>query len=273
MQKDTLILLTPPQQLVQAAQWQGVIAHHCYRIGSGFRLLRSGAPSLKGGLMVISDTQTGVGPFRPSFCHEVLQECTVRGFSGILLDFDCRLPTLCQCAAGLNTLCTARHHTLYVPEYYANAAPNALVLISSAISGGSLAVRLSQASARFDPERVVLALQRVREDFSLPAPSGSGVSLSQSQLEQILSVIHPNIFFSSELCARYFTYLDHEQGAHFVLFDDLDTLLHKIQIAHRCGIHTILAPWSEVCPAPRKFGLLPTHCRTPIGKNNFPKYT
>lgn len=266
MQKDTLILLTPPQQLSQAMQWQGVIAHHCYRIASGFRLLRSGNPASKGGLMVISDIQTGVGPFRPSFCHEVLQECTVRGFSGILLDFECRLPTLGQCVASLNTLCNARHYSLYVPEYYASAAPKAHILISSAISGGSLAVRLSQAADHFGPERIVLALQRVQEDFSLPAPSGSGVSLSQSQLEHILSVMQPNIFFSHELCARYFTYPDQEQSAHFVLFDDLDTLLHKIQVAHRCGIHTILVPWSEVCATPRSFGLLPVPGRIAVGK-------
>ena len=266
MQKDTLILLTPPQQLPQAMQWQGVIAHHCYRISPSFRLLRSGTPSAKGGLMAISDTQTGTTPFRPAFCQEVLQECASRGFSGILLDFDCRLPALTQCIASLNTLCAAHHYNLYVPEYYSRAAPNACILISSAISGGSLAARLSQASDRFGPDRVVLALQRVREDFSLPAPSGSGTALSQAQLEHTLNTIHPSIFFSHELCARYFTYLDQEQSAHFVLFDDFDTLLHKIQVAHRCGIHTILSPWSEVCPAPRSFGLLPVPGCTCIRK-------
>ena len=262
MPKDTLILLTPPHQLSQAVQWRGIIAHHCYRISPTFRLLRSGNFSPKGGLMVISDTQTGTGPFRPSFCHQVLQECAARGFSGILLDFECRLPTLAQCVAGLNDLCAARRYTLYVPEYYASAAPNAYILISSAISGGSLSVRLSQAAEHFGPDRVVLALQRVREDFSLPAPSGCGISLSQAQLEHTLNTIQPNIFFSHELCARYFTYLDREQGAHFVLFDDLDTLLHKIQVAHRCGIYTVLAAWSEVFPAPRRFGLLPVVGRT-----------
>ena len=87
----------------------------------------------EGSLLILNDRMPIRGHDPDKILNILSERVNTLKASGILLDFDCRLPTLCQCAAGLNTLCTARHHTLYVPEYYANAAPNALVLISSAI--------------------------------------------------------------------------------------------------------------------------------------------
>ena len=40
--------------------------------------------------------------------------------------------------------------------------------------------------------------------------------------------------------------MSRESGAHFVLFDDGDTLCRKLEVARRAGIHTFLAPWAEV---------------------------
>ena len=73
-----------------------------------------------------------------------------------------------------------------------------------------------------------LAVQLVAEDFFLPSPTGSGVPLSRRELEEKLEQLHPSVFFSHELCARYFTYMSRESGAHFVLFDDRDTLRKKL---------------------------------------------
>ena len=67
--------------------------------------------------------------------------------------------------------------------------------------------------------------------------------------------MNPSVFFSGELCARYFTYMNREGGAHFVLFDDGDTLRRKMEVARRAGIHTFLAAWPEVADCVEQLGL------------------
>ena len=64
---------------------------------------------------------------------------------------------------------------------------------------------------------MTLAVQRVAEDFFLPSPSGSGTPLSQDELHRRIHQLSPSIFFSQELCARYFTYMSRETGAHFTI--------------------------------------------------------
>lgn len=148
-----------------------------------------------------------------------------------------------------------RGWTLYVPESYGARLQRARVMISSALSGGSLALRLEEASGCFGADRVALALQRVAEDFALPSSTGNGQPLTREELAQKRRQMNPSVFFSGELCARYFTYMNREGGAHFVLFDDGDTLRRKMEIARRAGIHTFLAAWPEVADCVEQLGL------------------
>ena len=102
---------------------------------------------------------------------------------------------------------------------------------------------------------LALALEKRAEDFFLPSPTGSGVPLTPEELTERLDRLRPSVFFSNELCARYFTYMSRESGAHFVLFDDGDTLRRKIEVARRAGIHTFLAPWPQVREDAARLGL------------------
>ena len=137
----------------------------------------------------------------------------------------------------------------------ATAPPHAQVFISSALSGGTLVQRLREAQERFGRDRVVLALQRVAEDFFLPSPTGSGTPLTQEELQERIQERAPSIFFSHELCARYFTYMSRESGAHFVLFDDGATLAKKLQVARSLDIRTVLAAWPEIADVTEDLGL------------------
>ena len=101
----------------------------------------------------------------------------------------------------------------------------------------------------------MLALQRVAEDFFLPSPTGSGTPLTQEELRERIQQRQPSIFFSHELCARYFTYMSRESGAHFVLYDDASTLAKKLQVAHSLDIRTVLAAWPEIADAAEELGL------------------
>ena len=256
MTKDTFILLARPDQLRQLQGWDVIPAHLAYRIGRGPHLFRAGGGAVpRGGLMVVADQDfDGLGPAAP-FCQEVVRECQARGFTGAILDFEGRLPPLEQMAAQLDETFFHRGWVLYVPEAYGACAPHAKVMIPSALSGGSLALRLQETRERFGRDRVALALEKTAEDFFLPSPTGSGVPLTREQLEERLEQLRPSVFFSNDLCARYFTYMSRENGAHFVLFDDGDTLRRKVEVARSAGVFTFLAPWSEVGEHAAQLGL------------------
>ena len=174
----------------------------------------------------------------------------------MVCDFEAgRLPPLEETVAQLGKECKRRNWALLVPEHYASCSPHTQVMISSALSGGSLELRLEEAQQRFGRERVVLALQRTAEDFFLPSPTGSGRPLTQQQLHQLMEERSPSVFFSRELCARYFTYMSRDSGAHFVLFDDAQTMAKKVEIARQLSIPTILGAWSDLQDAVPALGL------------------
>ena len=246
---EILILTTPPDLLPQARETGLTLGHMAYRVGRGPHLFRSGVPvPLRGGLMVV-DAAGFDGQGDPSIlCQEILRECTARGFRCVICDFCGRpLPLLERTLVTLDEMLSRKGLTLHVPEAYGACTQKARVLISSALSGGSLSQRLEDAAQRFGgPERITLGLRRVAEDFFLPSPTGSGRPLSRDELARLIKERTPSIFFSNELCARYFTYMSRENGAHFVLFDDEMSLRKKLQIARRLGIHRAVAALPEI---------------------------
>mgnify|MGYP000538885007 FL=1 len=268
MQTSMKLLLTaPPDQCRAALRFGLPVAHVAYRVGGGPHLFRASIPvSVRGGLMVIDNTGfDGRGEAGP-FCQEVLRECMARGYDGILCDFEGHpLQVLAQAVRTLGELTKKRGWPLYVTEAYAPFSDSAIALIPSALSGGSLQQRLQEAVERFGAARVALAVERVAEDFFLPSPSGSGTPLSQDELHRRIHQLSPSIFFSQELCARYFTYMSRESGAHFVLFDDGATLRRKLEAAQSLDIRTVLAPWQEISDVTVTLGLYPVE-RTRTGQ-------
>lgn len=247
--EDILILLTPPDRLSQARETGLTLGHMAYRVGRGPHLFRSGIPvPLRSGLMVV-DARGFDGRGEPGvLCQEILRECSARGFRGVICDFEGRpMPLLERALTQLDEALAHKGLTLHVPEAYGTCTQKARVLISSALSGGSLVQRLEEGILRFGgPERITLALRRVAEDFFLPSPTGSGRAMSREELAQQLSERSPSVFFSNELCARYFTYMSRESGAHFILFDDAMSVRRKLRVARSLGINRAVAALPEI---------------------------
>ena len=93
------------------------------------------------------------------------------------------------------------------------------VLVGTAVSGGSLRGLLEDAIRRYGARHIAVGIEHVRMDFPLPCRSGTGVPLTQRELERLRARTGARVFFSEPLCAKYFTYRDGDSHR-FVLFDD-----------------------------------------------------
>ena len=247
-EEPRLILTAPPSAAREATSFGLPVGHMAYRVGPGAHLLRSNISiNLRGGLMVV-DEATFDGRGDPTlFCQQIVQECCARGFDGAILDFEGKpYPILGQIIHRLGGMFTRRGWPLYVTEPYADYSDQTRVIIPSALSGGSLSKRLEEAVERYGARRVALGIQRTSEDFTLPAPNGCGTPLARNELEQRIKARGASVFFSDELCAHYFTYMSHQSGAHFVLFDNAASIRKKIHIARQFGLCSCILAWPEV---------------------------
>ena len=233
------ILLTPPEQREEAARFGLPLAHMAFQLGPDGRLHQSGLSSdVRGGLLLAgaAEAPTGNADFRPAV-QDILATCRNRELQGVILDLEQPpTPFLAGVIRGVEEGLDRQGKALHLPEAYANFSGHARLYLSSALSGGSLEGRLRQAAERYGAGRLVLCLDRVRSDFFLPAPKGAGRPLSKEGLETLMERLEPSVFFSKDLCAHYFTYVSRSTGAHFVLFDDGESLRRKMEAAERAGI-------------------------------------
>ena len=194
--------------------------------------------------MVLSDGDGCEIPDLSVLCKEVWRECEQRGFAGIVADFE--QPFSEQRCLFLNQLCGVLQRNgraLFVPEAYGCEVKGAMVLICTAVSGGTLRQRLEEARKEFG-DRVALDVQRVRMEFPLPCPGGEGAALSRETLCKLLEE-KPAVFFSEDLCAKYFVRVCGCEPR-FVLFDDAQTLRRKLRLAQGMGIMTAFVMFPEV---------------------------
>lgn len=243
-----LIIAAPPSAVREATAYALPVAHMAYRIGQNLQLLRANIPiNLRAGLMMICCSGFDGHGDVINFCRQVIRECSIRNFDGIVLDFEGSAhPLLGQVVSKLGAITAQRNWPLFVPEEYAAFSDHTKIMISSALSGGSLQQRISDAVTQFNPRRIALCVQQVAEDFTLPAPSGCGTPLTQEELKRLIQTRGASVYFSTELCAHYFTYVSRQNGAHFVLFDNAGSLRKKIQTAKQFNLHSCILAWPEV---------------------------
>lgn len=240
-------LAVTPGQLQEAARHCRNLAHVAYRVGEGSVLLRQSVLlQARGGLLAVTDQDAPPIDDPEKLSAAAVRECGRRGYTGVLLDFQSRSPDRLAFARQLAAVLTQTRRTLYVPEEYGPAVPGAVALICTALSGGDFAQRLREAaSAAGGAGKLALDVQRLRMDFTLPARTGEGRPLTAEEFQALTEREDPAVFFSQELCARYFTYT-HEGQTHFVLFDDAGTIRKKLQTGTALGYAAAFLMFPEV---------------------------
>lgn len=244
-----IYIAATPEEMQQASCIHRPLAHVAYRIGPDSVLLRQNLLlQARGGLLSISDRNSAPINDPDALCEAVLRECSRRSYAGALLDFE---SVLSQDRADfiqqLDHVLHSNRKALYIPEACASVtAPHAVTLICTAVSGGNFREHLQEAVRRKgSAAQLGLDIQRTRMDFSLPSPSGTGMPLSAEAFQNLLKQESPSIFFSPDLCARYFTY-NRDGNTHFVLFDDAGTLMQKIRIGTSMGFSAAFFMWPEI---------------------------
>ena len=176
--------------------------------------------------------------------REITSECALNGFAGVALCFTGVTPPLAALAQRLSLVLPHRNLELYVNPVYAPGCPNAKVMISTALSGGTLAGYLQSAVNTYGAKGVALNIEVARADFALPSSDGCGRDLSLEEFDHLSREFSSKSFFSQDLCLYYFTFKS--QGCrHFVLYDNASSVKKKISIASEFGIDIGFIDYSE----------------------------
>lgn len=122
---------------------------------------------------------------------------------------------------------------------------NAIPVIEASVSGGSLEEYFDAIRSRFPRFAVSIRLSAI--ELPLPAEKGSDAPLSPQELRRLLSRFDPDVFFSPHLCFKYFIYEPSQTRANLVLFDDAETISHKLRLAKKHGASHAFLIWDDVC--------------------------
>ena len=243
-----IIVAAPPEFSAAAKRPGCAVGHMSYKIGRGFRLYRSRrAPVTDGGFMVLDTTEfIGGGPLA-ALVADVTDECRRRGFLGVVVDSG-KLPgslaqlalskTLAKMAAQINLL-------YFVPESLAESGENAIVKVSTALSGGTLKRHISDAQKKYGARRVALEIERVCMDFMLPSHGGAGRELTKETLNELIERHKSAPLFSLDLMVNYFTYRDNKD-VHFVLFDNAKSIEKKLKAGSRAGVEHAFLRYTSI---------------------------
>ncbi len=256
MNIKNIILGVTPSEYSECSSLGLTLAHLVYRISPSGRLIRFNpipTKHLSGGIMgILGDGRETIRLDPELLCRDIIAEMTMRSYEGIFADFyGAFSPVYANFLSELDRQIEARGMSLYINRTYEAATTHARVLLPSDVSGGSYSEYLSE-SKRSCEDRACLEIVPICSEFLLPSASADGRRLTHSELDELFNKIDPMPFFSRELCAKYFTYMSHDNmidsksSAHFVLYDDAYTITVKMRRADSMDISPVFMLYSEM---------------------------
>lgn len=154
-------------------------------------------------------------------------EVRTLGCPGVFLDFEQNYPVMQEFLRLADERLAAAGIPLYVPERCGAGLRHAVLVCEASVSGGSFDQRFTDLLEQHGAGRVAAMLEPACTGYCLPSQDANGTRLTQTDLEQLRSRYGAQAFFSKELCAKYFTYMDEKERGHFVLYDDNSTMQEK----------------------------------------------
>ncbi len=235
----TYFIVTPSDKLPRNYNAPTVYMEYTVS-GDGFLLRRKDAGDHQGGMMGIC-FNTDFPCEKSELYAAMMNECEVYRYNSILL-FGNKIPQ-----KVLSALEKQNRYPVYLPYHFSFGRLNAV--LDTAVSGGSLEEYLAQNANG----KNALYIAQTYADFTLPAKGGAYRDLTADEFKKRYEKCEKSTHFSSELCARYFTYFkDHK--AHFVLYDDSNTIEAKLQLGEKFAFPIAFLPVSLYPNAKKKDG-------------------
>ncbi len=216
-----------------------------YRVGENGALQRQAASCTgQNGLMGLIDSPWLTRCDPAKLVREISLECSRRSMRGVVIDIEpdgANSATVAALAAHL----AAKSMECYIPVALATPGTPAKIIVPSALSGGSFDEMLDSYASRYGAENLCLEIVRTCNEFTMPAYSPEGQTLSAAQLRDIMAQSDPSIYFSPDMLCKYFTYRTGDGTTRFVLFDDQHTAGAKLDRAQARGLHSAVLLYSE----------------------------
>ena len=225
-----LYLAASPSELTEALKWGLPAAHLAYRISGGV-LLRDAAFDAVGGVMALRVS----GGASTDLVGDVLRECRVRSFGGVLLESADGTP-LSPFAEALGA---------EIPVRYGRGGRSYGAFISAEAYKGSFAGAVRE-SAGGRPYRATADLSVGYRLYSPPCPDGRHERLTRPEAERLLGQAGRS-FFSEELCANYAA-VSVGGRPRFLLFDTPASVAAKIRALKAAGVESAVLLCSENGP-------------------------
>lgn len=238
-----LILVCTGRDTVRAAALGLPVLQLCLGISQSGALQRLQLPAVQRHCLIgVSDPPQSI-----NFCSaeriaaDLVFEARRVGAPGVFADFEHDTPLARSLLTAFDEALHEADIPLYVPLDCGRTLSHAILTVSTAVSGGSLTEYISSLQGIYGAARIAAFLQPVSQDFTLPSPTPNGIPLSKAARAALLAQTGAQPFFSRELCAKYFTYMDSDGQAHFVLYDDDSTLAAKLAQLAGCGVQNVFA--------------------------------
>jgi hypothetical protein len=192
----------------------------------------AGLPKAPEGVMLLG------GDLTARRTAEIGEECARRGLTAALAGFG-HSPAL-ETARFCDGLLRRGVQPILTENAWQPAC-GAEMLISTALSAGSLRARLEEALSRC-PD-LCLDLERLCRSFPLPCPDGEGEELSPRELASFLQK-GAKASYSEALGCKSFT-AQVKGETRLILFDDRETLCRKLLLAAALGIRRCFLLYPE----------------------------
>ena len=224
-----LVAVCAGRDAVRAAAQGMQVLHLCLGLSENGALERRQLPAMQRGCFLgLCDPPRGLRLCNPErLALDLAFEAKRVNAPGVFADFERETAQTLALLRAFDEALAEDGIPLYVPVNIGRDLEHAVLTVSTALSGGSLTAYFSSLQGIYGAHRVAAFLQPVSQDFTLPSASPDGKPLSAA-------------------------YTDREGAAHFVLFDDADTLAAKLAQLTGCGVQTVFALYPDAA------GLIPS---------------